>query len=238
MAKRYQDMRRNLALLGWFYPVIFGVLFASLATQAQSASEAPLGIAALHHVSKKAAHSLASSNVRPLLTAADQVSFLEELEGEAPNWALLQDQPDEEMGERLFAFNRQRDQAREGHALLEERVVFLWSGILRQYVPEYRGFTVALGPDLTETAWGVVRFKPMALPQEMIAIPPPGLRPTLQRELAQGEKVEIKILFAGHLIPEESIIYAFSHEDVSQGMIIPVVQTEEVQYFLPLSKEH
>ena len=93
-----------------------------------------------------------------------------------------------------------------------------------------------MGPDLTETAWGVVRFKLVGLPHEMIAIPPPDLRNSLQQQLDQGEKVEIKILFTGHLIPDESIMYAFSHDHPRQGMIMPVVQTEAVQYFFQSEK--
>jgi hypothetical protein len=36
----------------------------------------------------------------------------------------------------------------------------------------------------------------------------------------------------GHLIPEESVIYDFSHEEEGQGLIMPVVRVEHVQYFL------
>ncbi len=93
-----------------------------------------------------------------------------------------------------------------------------------------------MGPDFNKTEWGVIRFKPVGLPEEMIAIPSPEFRSPLQQQLAQGERVEIKILFTGRLIPDESIIYAFSHEDPNQGMIIPVVQTETVQYILQSSE--
>jgi hypothetical protein len=134
------------------------------------------------------------------------------------------------MGKRLFALNRKRDKAREGHVLLNQPIAFFWSGLVRQYVPEHQGFTIAMGPDVTETAWGVVRFKPVGLPPYMIAIPSPEFRSSLQQQLAQGKKVDIKILFTGRLVPDESIIYAFSHDDPSHGMIIPVVQTEDVQY--------
>lgn len=182
------------------------------------------------------ARTLVSSQARPLLSPADQESFLKELEGEIPDWSLLHDQPNEELGERLFAFNRQRDQAREGHVLLTQKIAFLWSGLLRQYVAEQQGFTIALGPELTETTWGIVRFKPVGFPQEMIAIPSPEFRRSLQQKLVQGEKIEIKILFTGRLIPDESIIYAFSHEDPKRGMIIPVVQIEKVQYFFDRSE--
>ena len=190
----------------------------------------------MHQLSKDPPHSLVSSDAQPLLTSAEQESFLKELEEEVPNWSLLHDQPHEELGGRLFAFNRQRDNAREGHVLLEHPIAFLWAGLLRKYVPEYQGFTIALGPEFTKTAWGVVRFKPVGLPQEMIAIPTPELRSSLRQQLGQGERVEIQILLTGKLIPDESIIYAFSHDDPTQGMIMPVVQTQGIQYILLLPK--
>ena len=217
----------------WAYVFLFLLLYFSPLTQAQSANQSPKGIAALHYLSNTSAYALVADNARPLLTARDQESFLKELEGQAPNWALLHDQPDEEIGERLFTFNRIRDQAREGHPLLDRHIAFLWSGILRQYVPQHRGFRVAIGPEFTKTAWGVVRFKPFGLPDDLIAIPSADLRAALQRQLAERKKVEIKILFSGRLVPDESIMYAFSHDDPNQGMIIPVVQTEKVQFFLP-----
>lgn len=218
------------------YLVFWLFLLATSHTQAQLTRESPLGMGKLHKLSNKQVHTLVSSNARPLLSSTDQESFLKELEGEIPNWSRLHDPPNEELGERLFAFNRKRDKAREGHVLLNQPIAFLWSGLVRQYVPEHQGFVIAMGPDFTETAWGVVRFKPVGLPQEMIAIPSPGFRSSLQQQLARGNKVEIKILFTGRLIPDESIIYTFSHDDQNQGMIMPVVHLEEIQYFLPSSK--
>ena len=196
-------------------------------------SHSPLGIGTLHYVSTTKAPTLVPSHARPLLTSADQEKFLKELEGDIPNWSRLHDSPTEELGERLFVFNRKRDQAREGDVLLKQPIAFIWSGLLRQYVPEHKGFTIAIGPDFTKTGWGVVRFKPVGLPQDMIAIPSLDLQELLTQQIAQGSKVEIKVLFIGRLLPEESIIYAFSHDDPSQGMIMPVVQVEKIHYFFP-----
>ena len=215
----------------WAYLVFWLFLLATSPIQAQETSHSPLGIAKLHSVSVSQAPTLLPPQARALLSPTDQESFLKELEGDIPDWSLLHDQPNEELGERLFAFNRRRDKAREGHVLLKQPIGFLWSGFLRRYVPEHKGFTVAIGPDFTKTTWGVVRFKPVGVPQEMIAIPALEHRSTLRELLALGDKVEIKILFTGHLIQDESIIYAFSHEDPNQGMIMPVVQTVDVQYF-------
>jgi hypothetical protein len=220
----------------WGYLVFWLFLLATSPTQAQLTSDSSLGIGPLHNLSNEQAHTLVPSHSRPLLTSTDQENFLKELEGDVPNWSLLHDPPNEELGERLFAFNRKRDNARESHVLLHQPIAFLWSGLVRQYVPEHQGFTIAMGPDFTETAWGIVRFKPVGLPQNMIAIPSPEFRSYLEQQLAQGNKVEIKILFTGRLIPDESIIYTFSHDNPNQGMIMPVVHLEEIQYFLQSSK--
>ena len=213
----------------WLFLLAFGAVPVS------PAKEIPSGIEKLHHLSTHEAFTLVPLEARALLTPTDQELFLKELEGEVPDWSRLKDQPNEEMGERLFAFNRERDNDRENHVLLKQPITFLWSGLLRQYVREHEGFSIAIGPEFTETAWGIVRFKPVGLPQELIAIPSPALRADIQRQLAQGDHVEIKILFTGRLNPDESIIYAFSHDDPDLGMIIPVVQVEDVRYFFETS---
>lgn len=174
--------------------------------------------------------------IRALLTAADQERFLSELEKQPPDWNQLHDPPGEELGARLFDFNRQRDALREGHPLMSQRVAFWWSGVLGEYRKADQGFSVVMGPEFTKTAWGLVRFKPLQLPHEMVAVPSAaGLRTPLERH-AKGEHVGIGILFTGTLIPWESIIYAFSHDGTDQGLIMPVVQIDGVRYFLqPLS---
>ena len=214
----------------------FNFLTAPGFLHAQSSTHPPDGIAELFDLSTTPIHAQLPLRTRPLLSPTEQESFLRELEGVVPNWSLLHDQPGDEHGERLFAFNRARDEAREGHRLLRQRLAFLWSGILRTYVPESEGFSVAMGPEFTATQWGMVRFKPMGLPAEMIAVPSPTLRRALQTRLVEGEQVEINILFIGRLIPSESVMYAFSHDQPEQGMIMPVIQIEGVQYFLNLSK--
>ena len=216
--------------------LVANLLIAPGFSHAQFSSHPPDGIAELFDLSSTPLHTQLPLHTRPLLTPNEQESFLRELEGAVPNWSLLHDQPGEELGERLFDFNRARDEAREGHSLLRQRIAFLWSGILRKYVPEFRGFRVAMGPEFTPTQWGMVRFKPKGLPAEMIAVPSPSLRSLLQTQLDDGKEIEINILFIGRLIPSESVMYAFSHDDADQGMIMPVIQIEGVRYFLNLSK--
>ena len=218
-----------------FFVFLFISLTATVLSHAQSSSSPPSGIVELLDLSRHPILGQLSSNTRALLTSTEQESFLRELEGLAPNWSLLHDQPGEENGERLFGFNRARDEAREGHGLQRQRIAFLWAGILRKYVPEYQGFTVAMGPELTPTHWGLVRFKPMGLPDEMIAVPSPTLRISLQNQLNRGEQIEIHILFTGRLIQGESVMYTFSHDHSGQGMIMPVIQIEGVRYFINLS---
>ena len=174
----------------------------------------------------------ADESVRPLLTPADQELFLNELEKQPPDWDQLRDRPGEEHGARLFDFNRQRDASREGHPLLNRRVTFWWSGVLGEYRETHRGFTVVMGPAFSQTTWGLVRFKPQMLPHEMVAVPSPAVLQTIRDRRAKGEPVEIGILFTGTLIPWESIIYAFSHDGMEQGLIMPVVQVDGVRYFL------
>ena len=212
--------------------LVLSVAFISgKVSQAQTSIDPYSGVAELSDLSSESIREHISSNTRPLFTANEQESFLQELDGIAPNWVLLHNQPGEEHGERLFVFNRARDKAREGHGLLKQRIAFLWSGILRKYIPKLKGFSIAMGPDLTQTKWGIVRFKPSVIPHEMIAIPSPAFRASFKDRLDRGEQIEIKILFAGRLIPEESVMYAFSHDGLEQGMIMPVVKTEVVHYF-------
>ena len=207
-----------------FYACCIGIAYAS----------PPSGVAPLVQGSGEHVVSSIDPTTRSLLTSQQQIAFLSELEGTAPDWKQLHNRPGEEHGERLFAFNRKRDEIRESHPLLKHRVAFSWTGILRRFIPEQQGFSVAMGPELTVTDWGIIRFKPMDLPDEMVAIPAPPLLRVLQRQLAAKKEVHIGIIFTGHLVPYESIMYAFSHDDSEQGMIMPVVQVEEVGYVLEL----
>ncbi len=184
---------------------------------------------------QQALNALVNQGIWPLLQPAILESYLSDLEGSVPDWAALHDQEGEEHGERLFSFNRARDAKREGHAFLTQPIAFLWSGILSHYDMKRGGFTLAIGPEYTPTSWGIVRFKPMGIPDDMIALPSPSLRTQYRKALDNKEKVEIAVLFIGHLVTDESIMYAFSHEEPGVGMIMPVVQVERVQYFLKTS---
>ena len=225
-------MNRRSRLLHTAASVFF---IFSLGFSLEGLADPPSGIQPLESLPRSRAL-FTGEPIHTLLTAADQERFLNELEKQPPDWNQLHDPPGEELGTRLFDFNRQRDALREEHPLMRQRVAFWWSGVLGEYREAHRGFSVVMGPEFTQTTWGLVRFKPLQLPHEMVAVPSAaGLRTLLDRH-AKGEPVEIGILFTGTLIPWESIIYAFSHDGEKQGLIMPVVQVDGVRYFFrPLS---
>lgn len=159
-------------------------------------------------------------------------SYLAALEGHPPDWPRVYGAGEDGYMDRLFEENRRRDRRRMGNPALGRRLAFVWEGILTGYDPETGGFRVAVGPKVIPTAWGQVRFKPQGLPGGLIAVPPAGLREELRARRARGETVEVDLILAGRLIPEESIIYDFAHEEEGQGMVMPVVRVARIAYFL------
>ena len=210
--------------------VILSFSFSILSMVAHA--DPPSGIAILEDSSNLTTRNIIPENTRALLSPSEQEVYLAELENTPPTWETLHTQPGEEHGERLFRLNRTRDSAREGHPLLTQRIGFLWSGILRTFDSEHQGFTVAMGPELTHTSWGIMRFKPVGLPDEMIAVPRKNLLLKLKSKISQGEEIEVTILFFGKLVPNESIMYGFSHDGNEEGMIMPFVQIDQVNYIL------
>ncbi|HEU4500572.1 MAG TPA: hypothetical protein VFR82_02890 [Nitrospira sp.] len=160
--------------------------------------------------------------------------FLEELDGAPPDWASLYGHGHQDPGhdDRLFALNRERDARREGHEALETAVAFLWTGELSRYDPGSDGFPVALGPKLVKTAWGMVRFKPEDAPANLSVTTDVIRREHWRRQIAEGHPVEIDVLMTGKLIPEESIVYDFSHDEEGLGLIMPFVRVERVDFLL------
>lgn len=188
------------------------------------------GVRPLLVVERDKLQSLLPSGTHLLVEAAAIEQFLQELDGMPPDWALVYGQGHHDPGhdDRLFALNRERDANRAGKPALLWQVTFLWSGTLSGYDPKTGGFTVALGPKFTPTGWGVVRFKPENLPANLAAIPNPSSRETLRRKFEKGLRIEIDIAMTGRLIPEESLVYDFSHEEEGRGLIMPVVRIERV----------
>ena len=58
------------------------------------------------------------------------------------------------------------------------------------------------------------------------------LRGELEQRLARGESVDIAVAMTGRLIPEESVVYDFSHDQAGLGVIMPVVKIERLDYLL------
>jgi hypothetical protein len=160
--------------------------------------------------------------------------FLDELDGEPPDWKTVYGHGRHDPGhdDRLFALNRERDRLREGKPALQQRITFIWPGELSDYEPKVGGFRVAIGPRFHPTRWGIIRFKPEEVPANLIAIPSPTQRHTLQARLKKGEHVEIEVAMTGRLIPEESIMYDFSHDEEGRGLIMPVVRIERIDYLI------
>lgn len=191
------------------------------------------GIQPLIQLEGRSLHQLIPRDIRPLLLPKELEQFLQELEGHPPDWSTLQSLDHTEQSERLFQLNRARDEARLIHNnILQQPIAFLWSGFLRNYMPEYQGFSVALGPELTSTSWGIVRFKPMGLPDYLVVIPTLESAKQISTQQRNGEKIAIGVLFFGTLVADESLIYSFSHDQKGDGMILPVVQIEDVRYFI------
>ena len=160
--------------------------------------------------------------------------FLEELDGAPPDWAALYGHGHHDPGhdDRLFAFNRERDSHRVGRQALEKPVAFLWAGELSRYDPVNEGFHVALGPKFVKTAWGMVRFKPEDAPGNLYVTTDVSRREQWRRQIEDGRPVELDVVMSGKLIPEESVVYDFSHDEEGLGLIMPFVRVERVDFVL------
>ena len=160
--------------------------------------------------------------------------FLSELDGHPPDWPAIYGQGHHDPGldERLFRLNRERDAQRDGRSALAKPLAFVWAGLLSRYDPEIGGFHVALGPSFIRTSWGMVRFKPDEAPSNLSVLTDASDRNKLEGLLAGGEPVEIDVVMTGGLIPEESIVYDFSHDEEGLGLIMPFVRVRQVYFVM------
>jgi len=78
----------------------------------------------------------------------------------------------------------------------------------------------------------MVRFKYEDVPGNLIALAPAGQRDALKSNIEQGRLVEIDVVMAGSLVPDESIVYDFSHEEEGMGLIMPVVRVDQLLYLI------
>lgn len=190
------------------------------------------GIRPLLVAERSALRSILPAGTQLLHEPAAIEKFLEMLDGAPPEWGIVYGPHGTGHGDRLFALNRLRDSLRAGREVLTQEVTFFWSGELSSSDPSSGGFRVAIGPKVIPTRWGLVRFKPDSLPSALVAVPSPSLRRSLQERIANGERVELEVAMTGRLVPDESIIYDFAHEEPGQGMVMPVVRVERIDYLI------
>ena len=175
--------------------------------------------------------SIFPSDVHILIERNAIEAFLVDLDRIPPDWTTVYGQGHNEPGfdERLFKLNRERDALRDGNPALTRRVAFVWTGELSRFDSDAQAYTVAIGPEFNSTSWGLVRFKPEEFPSDLRVRPDKNLADRISRSLSKGGKVQVFVVMAGKLIPAESIIYDFSHDEEGVGLVMPVVRIEQVE---------
>ena len=213
---------------------VIAVLFLTVGSVGEGWAEDAIGTRPLLTIARKDLHTILPSDCHILIDPHSIEQFLDVLDGNPPDWRLVygHGHHDPALDERLFTLNRDRDAKRQGKEALQWTVVFLWSADLSRYDPTTGGFSLAIGPIFTPTRWGVVRFKPEEVPSNLVVIPNPSIRDVLRRQLDAGRKIGIEIAMVGRLIPDESLVYDFSHDEKGLGIIMPVVRIERVEYLM------
>jgi len=213
-------------------------LVTLLLSSATARSDDAVELIPLRTIPLEQLDSLLSPGTQPLIGKSAIEAFLTALDGAPPDWAAVYGHGQHDPGhdERLFNLNRERDAAREGNPALSRLVAFVWSGELSRYDPEVKGYPVAVGPEFIQTSWGIVRFKPEEVPGNLRVMPSKAVAVRISRRLAAHEKVEVFVVMTGVLIPSESIVYDFAHEEEGRGLIMPVVRVERVDFILPSPK--
>ena len=213
---------------------VIAVLSLTVGSVGEGWAEDAIGTRPLLTIAHKDLHRILPQDCHILIDPHSIEQFLDVLDGNPPDWGLVygHGHHDPELDERLFTLNRDRDAKRQGKEALQWTVVFLWSADLSRYDPTTGGFSLAIGPIFTPTRWGVVRFKPEEVPSNLVVIPNPSIRDVLRRHLDAGRKIGIEIAMVGRLIPDESLVYDFSHDEKGLGIIMPVVRIERVEYLM------
>lgn len=211
---------------------VIAVLFLTLGSVGEGWAEETIGTRPLLTITRNDLSTVLPQDYHLLIDSGSIEQFLELLDGIPPDWGSVygHGHHDPNLDERLFALNRERDAKRTGKKSLQWTVVFLWSAELSRYDPTTEAFSLAVGPIFTATRWGMVRFKTEDMPGNLMVIPNPGQREAFRRSLNNGEKIEIDVAMSGRLIPEESIVYDFSHDQEGLGIIMPVVRVERIDY--------
>lgn len=191
----------------------------------------------LHVLSYQNLAALLPANTHLLLDPPSIEHFLDALDGVPPDWKTLYGHGHHDPGhdDRLFALNRDRDAKRTERPALSWLVTFVWLGELSPYNPQVGGFSVALGPKFISTKWGIVRFKPEEVPGNLVVVADAPQLTGLQRTMDQQGPIDIEVLMTGRLVPEESLVYDFSHDEEGRGLIMPFVRIEQVLFLQPPS---
>jgi len=210
------------------------VLILTCSAAVEGWSGEPGGPGPLRHVAQDELETILPGGTEILIAPSAIEHFLEEVDGRPPDWPTVYGGGHHDPGfdDRLFALNRQRDGDRIGRAALSRRIAFVWTGSLSRYDAAVGGFPVALGPNLIETSWGMVRFKPEEAPGNLSVITDASDQVRFERLLRQGKPVDIDVVMTGTLIPDESIVYDFSHDAEGVGLIMPFVRVEEVAFVM------
>lgn len=212
--------------------ILLGILLSwpSPASAEEVLGKGPLRVAPLSQVAK-----MAPKGSHVLIDRPAIERFLAELEGTPPDWATVYGHGHHDPGhdDRLFELNRTRDAKRQGKQVLRWLLTFVWPGELSLVDGERGIYAVSVGPRFNPTNWGMVRFKPEDLPANLRALPTRRLHRRLLHQASRGGKIEISVVMSGHLIPDESIVYDFSHDEEGLGLIMPVVRVERIDYVLP-----
>lgn len=210
------------------------VLCLTVGSVGEGWAEDAIGTRPLLTIARKDLHTILPTGCHILIDPHSIEQFFDALDGDPPDWSLVYGHGHHDSGldERLFTLNRERDAKRGGKEPLQWTVVFLWSAELSRYDPMTGGFGLAIGPIFTPTRWGVVRFKAEDLPGNLSVIPDVIQRDILRRQIETGQKIDIEIAMVGRLIPDESLVYDFSHDEEGLGIIMPVVRIERVEYLL------
>ncbi len=225
--------RKTFHKIGCFVVLLLSCQHAFGLSHAQRQTDTANGVQPLVELDGQRMHDFIPDHIQPLIVPQEIEQFLQQLEKEPPDWSQLRHDDMTKQSERLFQLNRQRDTVRMAkNALLKQPVAFLWAGLLRHYLPEFQGFTIALGPELTTTSWGIVRFKPIDLPDYLVAVPTLDLREKLLARQQHGEHIDVLVICIGTLVSDESLIYGFPHDGHQDGMILPVVSIQKILYLL------
>jgi hypothetical protein len=197
------------------------------------------GLGGLLHLSWDSLLAALPADTHLLLDPVAIDRFLDELDGSPPNWAVLYGggHHDPRYDDRLFAFNRERDAIRAGRPVLSWTITFVWSGEVGGYDAKTGRYPVALGPKFISTRWGLVRFKPEEVPGNLALVGNEAQRKELERALERRRALEIDVVMTGRLVPEESLVYDFSHDEEGQGVIMPFVRVNRVDFLLPARED-